>query len=169
MPRRSSVFLTWQSCDFLHPARNRKNKKRNLKFQKTDQQIFKMKSNCHDFSASREAQDKPLWSIGRSWWGLTGQNTERPNELAIFRISIFRPNNDVELRFFGVQPARRAPVLDAGGKPSTLFPPGGLVDVPILQEHRSSRNVWALLQVLALKNHRSRKSLQANLLKSCKS
>ena len=31
--------------------------------------------------------------------------------------------------FFGFQLARAAPVLEAGGKPSTWFPPEGLVEL----------------------------------------
>ena len=44
--------------------------------------------------------------------------------------------------FFGFQLARAAPVLlEAGGKPSTRFPPGGLVELTCMPEAHEFHHV----------------------------
>ena len=49
--------------------------------------------------------------------------------------------------FFGIQLARAAPVLEAGGKPSTMFPPEGLVELT-----SRARNMKSLSDNSMMKN-----------------
>ena len=59
--------------------------------------------------------------------------------------------------FFGFQLARTAPVLEAGGKPSTRFPPEGLVELPclLLSILSSSNEIFPEKSKISKKNRKN--------------